>query len=111
MTPVLSGGMVYEYSAEPNHFGLVTLNDDGSAALLADYETLQKQFNTLNITLIQGVPAQNASVTRMYLFPWLNSIAVLGTSKAVSEAKISEVAPEKALTVSKVFPHYYFLQC
>jgi hypothetical protein len=63
MTPVLSGGMVYEFSQEASNFGLVNINNDGSADLLADYDTLQKQFNTLNVTTLQGLPAQNTSVT------------------------------------------------
>ncbi|CAD6447489.1 008dd07a-8d31-415c-b354-d115c11ff4c0 [Sclerotinia trifoliorum] len=61
MTPVLSGGMVYEFSQETSNYGLVTINDDGSAQLLSDYNTLQKQFNTLNITSIEGVKAQNTT--------------------------------------------------
>ena len=63
MTPVLSGGMVYEYSEEPYEYGLVQINSNGSAQLLVDYDTLQKQFNTLNVTYLQGLSAQNVSVT------------------------------------------------
>ncbi|TGO84068.1 hypothetical protein BPOR_0554g00040 [Botrytis porri] len=63
MAPVLSGGMVYEFSQETSNYGLVTINDDGSAQLLSDYNTLQDQFNTLNITSIQGVKAQNTTTT------------------------------------------------
>jgi 1,3-beta-glucanosyltransferase GAS3 len=63
MTPVLSGGMVYEYSEEPDDYGLVQINSNGSAQILPDYDTLQKQFNTLNITYLQDLPAQNLSVT------------------------------------------------
>lgn len=63
MTPVLSGGMVYEFSQEASNFGLVNINNDGSADVLPDYDTLQKQFSTLNVTALQGLPAQNTSVT------------------------------------------------
>ncbi|KAH8792106.1 glycoside hydrolase family 72 protein [Hyaloscypha finlandica] len=63
MTPVLSGGMVYEYSEEPAEYGLVQINSNGSAQLLVDYDTLQKQFNTLNVTYLQGLTAQNVSAT------------------------------------------------
>jgi hypothetical protein len=62
MTPVLSGGMVYEYSEEPSDYGLVNINSNGSAELLPDYDSFQGQLNKLNITLIQGVPAQNTTV-------------------------------------------------
>lgn len=63
MAPVLSGGVVYEYSEEPNDFGLVQINSNGSAQVLPDYDTLQKQFDTLNVTYLQDLPAQNQSVT------------------------------------------------
>lgn len=61
VTPVLSGGLVYEFSQETSNFGLVTINDDGSAKLLADYDSLQKQYNTLNVTLIQSGAATNTT--------------------------------------------------
>ena len=62
MTPVLSGGLVYEYSEEPSDYGLVSINSNGSAQLLPDFDTLQSQFNTLNVTALQGLKAQNTSV-------------------------------------------------
>jgi len=62
MTPVLSGGLVYEFSQETSNFGLVNINSNGSVQLFSDYDTLQKQFNTLNVTLLQGIKAQNTSV-------------------------------------------------
>jgi hypothetical protein len=63
MQPVLSGGMVYEYSEEPDDYGLVLINSNGSAQILVDYDTLQKQFDTLNVTYLQDLPAQNVSVS------------------------------------------------
>lgn len=62
MTPVLSGGLVYEFSQEVAGFGLVNINSNGSVQLLSDYDTLQKQFNTLNVTMLQGVKAGNTTV-------------------------------------------------
>lgn len=63
MAPVLSGGLVYEFSQEPSDYGLVTINTDGSAELLSDYDSLQKQYNALNVTALQGVAAQNTTST------------------------------------------------
>lgn len=63
MTPVLSGGLVYEYSQETSDYGLVNINTNGSAELLGDYDTFQKQLNTLNVTTLQGAAAQNTTVT------------------------------------------------
>ncbi|KAK6587077.1 hypothetical protein PZA11_000367 [Diplocarpon coronariae] len=61
VTPVLSGGLVYEYSQEPSNYGLVTLNSDGSADLLRDYETLQSQLGTLDGTSLQSQAAGNTT--------------------------------------------------
>ncbi|EKD14676.1 uncharacterized protein L3040_000199 [Drepanopeziza brunnea f. sp. 'multigermtubi'] len=63
VTPVLSGGLVYEYTEEASNYGLVTLNSDGSADLLADYETLQKQFSSLNGSALQSMAAAGAMKT------------------------------------------------
>lgn len=62
MTPVLSGGLVYEYSQEKSDYGLVTINDDGSVQLRADFDSLQGQYNKLNVTALQGVTAQNTTI-------------------------------------------------
>jgi hypothetical protein len=62
MTPVLSGGLVYEYSQETSDYGLVNINSNGSAQLLPDFNTLQSQFNTLNVTALQGLKAENTTV-------------------------------------------------
>ncbi|RDW75080.1 putative beta (1-3) glucanosyltransferase [Coleophoma cylindrospora] len=62
MSPVLSGGLVYEFSQEASNYGLVNISSDGSAQIRSDYTTLQAQFNTLNSTALQGVKATNTSV-------------------------------------------------
>ncbi|KAI9826069.1 MAG: hypothetical protein M1832_000518 [Thelocarpon impressellum] len=55
MTPVLSGGLVYEYAMEANKYGLVKLGggSDGSAELLEDYDNLQGQYAKLDIKALQ----------------------------------------------------------
>ncbi|KAG9230387.1 Glucanosyltransferase-domain-containing protein [Amylocarpus encephaloides] len=63
MTPVMSGGLVYEYSQEPSDYGLVNINSNNSAQLNSDFDSLQAQYNKLNITALQGVKAENATVT------------------------------------------------
>lgn len=88
MTPVLSGGMVYEYSEEPDDYGLVQINSNGSAQLLPDYDTLQKQFNTLNVTYLQDLPAQNVSVT-----PPKCASSLITTSGFASNFTIPDVPP------------------
>ncbi|KAL7268495.1 1,3-beta-glucanosyltransferase [Rhizina undulata] len=43
MTGVFSGGLVYEYTQEPNNYGLVEVDGD-SVTELQDYKNLKKQF-------------------------------------------------------------------
>ncbi|KAI5816315.1 Glucanosyltransferase-domain-containing protein [Pyronema omphalodes] len=46
MSPVFSGGLVYEYSQEPNNFGLVEISKDRkSVKKLPDFETLKEQLD------------------------------------------------------------------
>jgi len=48
MTPVFSGGLVYEYSQEPNNYGLVELSDDRkSAKKRDDFDVLKKQYKSV----------------------------------------------------------------
>ncbi|KAL9025849.1 MAG: hypothetical protein Q9196_005400, partial [Gyalolechia fulgens] len=54
MTGVMSGGIIYEYSQEPNDFGLVDLYANGTAALLVDYDSLQRRYNELDIERLQS---------------------------------------------------------
>lgn len=55
MTPVMSGGLIYEYSQEEaNDFGLVVLNPNGTAELQVDYDNLQAQYNKIDIKALQS---------------------------------------------------------
>lgn len=44
MTSIFSGGLVYEYAQENNNYGLVEIAPDGSAHMLEDFDTLQRQY-------------------------------------------------------------------
>ncbi|KAL2265730.1 hypothetical protein VTJ83DRAFT_6830 [Remersonia thermophila] len=61
MWSVFSGGVVYEYTQEANNYGLVKLNDDGSAELLPDFVALREQYAKLNFDEIQGQKAPASS--------------------------------------------------
>lgn len=52
MAHVFSGGVVYEYSQEPNNYGLVEIDDSGDVELFEDYDNLQKELNDLDISLL-----------------------------------------------------------
>lgn len=49
MTGVFSGGLVYEYSEEPNNYGLVTINSDNSVDLKEDYENLVNEYAKIDL--------------------------------------------------------------
>lgn len=57
----LSGGLVYEYSEEPDDFGLVVINSNGSINMLQDYVNLQGQYAKLNIKLLESASAASSS--------------------------------------------------
>ncbi|CAK3931427.1 glycoside hydrolase family 72 [Lecanosticta acicola] len=59
---VLSGGLVYEWTEEASDYGLVDVASNGSLTLLSDFNTLQSQYNKLNITLIT---TQNSTATNL----------------------------------------------
>ncbi|KAK5560849.1 Glycolipid anchored surface protein 4 precursor [Exophiala xenobiotica] len=63
MTPVFSGGLIYEYSEEPNNYGLVNLNDNGTVSLLVDYDNLRTQYDSLDIALLEKANATATSLT------------------------------------------------
>ena len=56
----ISGGLVYEWTQEPDNFGLVQVNADGSLTLLQDYVNLAGQYATLNR---QALMTQNSTAT------------------------------------------------
>ncbi|ABN66293.2 Glycolipid anchored surface protein 4 precursor, partial [Scheffersomyces stipitis CBS 6054] len=47
MIDVFSGGLVYEFTQEPNNYGLVEVLPSGDVRLLPDFIQLQKQFESL----------------------------------------------------------------
>ncbi|EXJ94399.1 hypothetical protein A1O1_02793 [Capronia coronata CBS 617.96] len=63
MTPVFSGGLIYEYSEEPNNYGLVNLNDNGTVSILRDYDNLRKQYDALDVALLARANATATSLT------------------------------------------------
>jgi hypothetical protein len=61
---VMSGGMVYQYTQEENNFGLVQLNDDGSATLIADFYTLRDQYAKLDFSAVENVKATTGNAPK-----------------------------------------------
>ncbi|KAK4934902.1 Glycolipid anchored surface protein 4 precursor [Elasticomyces elasticus] len=63
MTPVFSGGLIYEYSEEVNNYGLVNLNDNGTVSILADYNNLQARYDALDVTTLEQANVTATSLT------------------------------------------------
>lgn len=60
MAGVFSGGLVYEYSEEPNEYGLVTINSDNSIDLKADYQNLLSEYGNIDL---RALTAANSTAT------------------------------------------------
>lgn len=58
----LSGGLVYEYSQEEADYGLVVINGNGSISLGVDYDNLQKQYNNLDLSLLESAQSSSTSI-------------------------------------------------
>ena len=60
MAGVFSGGLVYEYSEEPNEYGLVTINSDNSIDLKEDYTNLLAEYGDIDL---HALTAANSTAT------------------------------------------------
>lgn len=57
----LSGGLVYEYSEEPDNYGLVVISSNGTINILQDFINLKNQYDKLNINLLENTAAASGS--------------------------------------------------
>ncbi|RVX67172.1 hypothetical protein B0A52_08606 [Exophiala mesophila] len=62
MTGIFSGGLIYEYSEEPNNYGLVDLNTNGSVSIRVDYNNLREQYNQIDL---DHITAANSTATAL----------------------------------------------
>ncbi|SCV00734.1 LAMI_0G06986g1_1 [Lachancea mirantina] len=53
MIDVFCGGLVYEYTLEPNEYGLVQVEDNGSVKLLPDYDALREKYTDVRADSLQ----------------------------------------------------------
>lgn len=75
MTGVMSGGLVYEWAQEVNNYGLVAISSNGTANILQDYNTLQAQYDTLNIQSLESANGTATSLTPPTCDPSLITVA------------------------------------
>lgn len=61
MTPVWSGGLAYEFTQEPNNYGLVQVDSKtGDAKLLPDYYNLKDAFGKVDFKKLQSQHSTNS---------------------------------------------------
>lgn len=63
MTGVFSGGLIYEYTQEPNDYGLVTLNSNGSVSIMIDYDNLREQYDAIDVAALERANSTATSLT------------------------------------------------
>lgn len=86
MTGVFSGGLAYEFTQEPNDYGLVTINGT-TAHLLNDFVALQGQFS--KVTSVTAGTAQ--AVTRATTCPAANSYAHLNGTNILPDTPVADL--------------------
>lgn len=64
MTSVYSGGLVYEYTVEPNGYGIVEVGSDGKISPNADFERLQKAYKATSNPTGDGGYKQSGSASK-----------------------------------------------
>ena len=115
MAPVMSGGLIYEYSQEEaNDFGLVVLNPNGTADLQVDYDNLQAQYNKIDIDALlsndgfvasevapkcEGSLIESASFAQSFSLPQVPSGAQNIIDKGINNPNVGKLVP---VTTTKV---------
>jgi hypothetical protein len=85
MTGVFSGGLAYEFTEEPNNYGLIDVNGT-TATLLNDYIALQTQYGS--VTVSEGTVA---AVTRMTTCPAADSYANLNGTNVLPDTPAADL--------------------
>jgi len=63
MRAVMSGGLVYQWTQDSNNYGLVQVNDNGTAQFMDDFANFQGQLNKLDIKAITAMNSTATSIT------------------------------------------------
>lgn len=93
MIDIFAGGIVFEYSNEPNNFGLIEIDeDDQSVTLREDYHALSKQYDSVNWDKIKNIKEDDIKVVDP---PNCSNIEIKG-SKFAKEFDIIPATPEDA---------------
>lgn len=85
MTGVFSGGLAYEFTEEPNNYGLIEVNGT-TAQMLNDFVALQSQYSSVQVS--EGTVAP---VTRATTCPPANSYANLNGTNDLPETPAADL--------------------
>lgn len=61
MYDVFAGGIVYEYTQEPNNYGLVNMTEEGPATLMSDFYSLRDQYAKLDFKKLQSLKPKSST--------------------------------------------------
>ncbi|CAX44480.1 pH-regulated cell-wall GPI-anchored 1,3-beta-glucanosyltransferase, putative [Candida dubliniensis CD36] len=82
MNKIWSGGIVYEYFEEINHYGILLTKKDGSITKLPDFDTLKMRFNAVNPI---GITIDEATIYE----PRISCQDIFGDSSSSSSSSLS----------------------
>jgi hypothetical protein len=85
MTGVFSGALAYEFTEEPNNYGLIEINGT-TAQMLHDFIALQSQYSSVQVS--EGTVAP---VTRLTTCPPANSYANLNGTNDLPETPAADL--------------------
>jgi hypothetical protein len=79
MISTFAGGVVFEYSQEPNNYGLVEIEKNGDIKLRDDFRALSKQYDSVDWTKIKNIKEDKIKVVEP---PKCSSVKILGSGFA-----------------------------
>ena len=99
MFTTFSGGLVYEYSLEPNKYGLVKIDESKkSIKILEDFKTLKKMYHTVNTPTPEEVAHELANADNPNSFKKITK-----ASECDSEYENIEITKQPSNAIGKEF--------
>lgn len=101
MTDVFSGGLLYEYSQQPNNYGLVDYDEDGNVILLPDFSMFKKQITKIkDVVLSEELPLHNPEIINGKSTKEVNSLTSKKCKTQYDNLDISKGTPKSLVSIS-----------
>lgn len=68
MTPVFSGGLIYEFHQELNNYGLIEYDEQGKVHLLEDFHALKKAYSKVKVSFDKSIMGKELAIKKQGLF-------------------------------------------